>query len=213
MVKNLTPEKALIFRITHRDNVSWILENGLHCRNSTAADPKFVQIGNPDLIAKRTLRSVPCPPGGPLSDYVPFYFTPFSPMLYNVQTGWNGIAKRSASEIAILVSSLRTLGQGGIPFVFTDRHAYLAHATFSSDLNDLGNVDWALLQSRDFRRSDADPGKVERYQAEALVHRHLPTSALAGIVFNAESSASDARELASERGLSINVVAKPGWFF
>ena len=91
MSKDLNPQKALIFRIVHRDNVPWILDHGLHCRNSGSADPNYVEIGNPDLISKRNHHSVPKPPGGTLSDYVPFYFTPFSPMLLNITTGWGGI--------------------------------------------------------------------------------------------------------------------------
>ena len=46
---NLTPENSYIFRITHRDNVRWILNNGLHCRNSNVQDPNFIQIGNAGL--------------------------------------------------------------------------------------------------------------------------------------------------------------------
>ena len=68
----LSPDKALIFRITHIANVPWILANGLHCRSSAVQDPNFVEIGNPDLIDKRKHRIVPVPPGGALSDYVPF---------------------------------------------------------------------------------------------------------------------------------------------
>src|SRR3954470_12772585 len=94
-VNPLSPEKALVFRITHIANVPWILANGLHCRSSAMQDPNFVEIGNPDLIGKREHWAVPVPPGGRLSDYVPFYFTPYSPMLYNIKTGWNGIPKRS----------------------------------------------------------------------------------------------------------------------
>lgn len=30
--QTLTPEKGLIFRITHRDNVPWILENGVQVK-------------------------------------------------------------------------------------------------------------------------------------------------------------------------------------
>jgi hypothetical protein len=33
MSANLNPEKALIFRIVHRDCVEWILEHGLHARS------------------------------------------------------------------------------------------------------------------------------------------------------------------------------------
>lgn len=42
---NLTPERARIFRITHIDNVPWILENGLHCGSSNVRDSGFIQIG------------------------------------------------------------------------------------------------------------------------------------------------------------------------
>ena len=31
---SLNPQKALIWRIVHRDNIPWILDNGLHCGNS-----------------------------------------------------------------------------------------------------------------------------------------------------------------------------------
>jgi len=56
--------------------------------NGTLYDPNYRNIGNPDLIDKRSRRVVPIPPGGTLSDYVPFYFTPFSMMMYNIKTGY-----------------------------------------------------------------------------------------------------------------------------
>jgi len=46
----LTQEKGLIFRITHIDNVPWILRNGLHCASSSVLDPHFRRIGNQELI-------------------------------------------------------------------------------------------------------------------------------------------------------------------
>ncbi len=36
----LSPDKALIFRITHIANMPWILANGLHCPNSDIRDPR-----------------------------------------------------------------------------------------------------------------------------------------------------------------------------
>ena len=90
MSKSLTSRKALIFRVTHRDNVPWMLRNGLHSRKSATQDERYVAIGNQELIDKRHERAVPVQPGGTLSDYVPFYFTPYSPMLYNIRTGWGG---------------------------------------------------------------------------------------------------------------------------
>src|SRR5680860_1102219 len=114
MSSDLNPQKALIFRIVHRETLRWILDNGLHCRNSDVIDPRYVGIGNPELIDKRSHRLVPCQPGGTLSDYIPFYFTPFSPMMLNIKTGYGGIQKRQNGEIVILVSSLHRLTEENI---------------------------------------------------------------------------------------------------
>lgn len=48
------------------------------------------------------------------------------------------------------------------------RDAYLAWADFYTDLAHLDQIDWRVLQYRDFRRDDNDLGKTDRYQAEAL---------------------------------------------
>lgn len=93
MSKNLNPQKALIFRIVHIENVPWILDYGMHCRNSNTFDQKYISIGSEELIVKRSHREVPESPGGTLTDYIPFYFTPYSIMLYNIKTGFGGINK------------------------------------------------------------------------------------------------------------------------
>ncbi len=49
----LTPEKACIFRLIHRDNVPWVLANGLHSASSATKSPHWVPIGNRELIKKR----------------------------------------------------------------------------------------------------------------------------------------------------------------
>ncbi|MCP5140805.1 MAG: DUF4433 domain-containing protein [Gammaproteobacteria bacterium] len=210
--KNLNPEKAFIWRIVHRDNLPWIWANGLHCGNSALRSPAWVNIGNEDLIQKRATRPVPVAPGGALNDYVPFYFTPFSLMMYNIHTG-RGVLQRSNAEIVILVSSLPRLQELGIPFVFTDKHAKVALARFFSDTAQLDQVDWPLLQSRNFSRDPNDPEKLERYQAEALVHRHCPISALLGAVCYTDQIKHDIDAQLAGHGLNLDVHAMPGWYF
>jgi ssDNA thymidine ADP-ribosyltransferase, DarT len=73
---DLTPERALIFRITHVSNVPWILDYGLRCASLNILDPGFRPIGSAGSIEKRAPRSVPAAPGGALSDYIAFFFTP-----------------------------------------------------------------------------------------------------------------------------------------
>lgn len=211
--QNLNPNKALIWRIVHRDNLPWIWDNGLHCGNSTARSPSWINIGNQELISKRATRPVPVSPGGVLNDFVPFYFTPFSVMMYNIHTG-RGVPHRSNEEIVILVSSLPHLDANGIPYVFTDKHAKVEWARFYNNPSDLIAIDWSILQHRDFQRDDLnDPQKVERYQAEALVHRHCPISGLLGVVCYTDTMKHSIVQQLADRGLSLKVHARTQWYF
>lgn len=136
-------------------------------------------------------------------------------MLYNIKTGYAGMRQTPMSEIVILVSSLRTLVEQGVPFVFTDRHAYLlaADESFSSDLADLNRIDWKILQARDFRRDPNDPGKFERYQAEALVHRQMPVTTLLGIVCHGPTQEARLLRLEQDAGAELTLAVRPSWFF
>ena len=209
----LNPEKALIWRIVHRDNMHWILDNGLYCSNSEMFSSNWVNIGNEELIDRRKNRSVPVAPGGKLCDYVPFYFTPFSPMMYNIYTGRGGVGQRSNEEILILVSTLPKIHNEGFEFVFTDRHAYPETARYFNDVASLKEIDWQLLQTRNFQRNPDDPAQIERYQAEALIFKHLPLSALIGIVCYTDELKLELEEAMRQRGLNINIRRRQGWYF
>jgi ssDNA thymidine ADP-ribosyltransferase DarT-like protein len=212
MPLTLSPDQARIFRITHRDNLPWIMDHGLHASNGQIRDPNFRNIGNLDLVDKRSRRVVKVGPGGTLSDYVPFYFTPFSIMMFNIHTGYN-VRKVRNEEIVILVSSLHRVAELGVPFVFTDQHAYPLMANYFTDLKDLDRVDWDLLNRRDFKHEPDDPGKKERYQAEALVWRHLPVEALLGICcYNSVVDEEIKAELA-KRALEMQTIVQTGWYF
>lgn len=209
----ITPEDARIFRITHVENVEWILANGLHCSSSGTLDPSFTRIGNEDLIRKRPSRQVPIAPGGHLGDYVPFYFTPRSPMLYNIKTGCNGVPVVPMPDIVILVTSLPRLAQAGVPFVFSDRHAYMVAARFSSDVAELDRIDWEILRRSDFAKDPNDPGKMERYQAEALVHHHLPADKLDEIICCTDGRTDELQRLAADAGVGISIATTRECFF
>ena len=146
-----------------------------------------------------------------LSDYVPFYFTPRSPMAYRIRTGL-GVPLRPNAELVFIVSSVPKLIELGIEFVFTDRHAFMAAARWSSEPDDLEWIDWPLLQSIDFRRDDADLGKIDRYQAEALV-RHLPVSAIIGLACPDSTMCATLKTLVKGEGVMIPVATRPQFFF
>lgn len=208
----LNPERARIFRITHRDNVPWILDHGLHAPNGDVLDPNFRNIGNLDLIGKRAHRAVTVGPGGTLADYVPFYFTPFSIMMFNICTGYN-VRQVPNEEIVILVASLHRVAELGIPFVFTDQHAYPLMANYFTDLKDLDKVDWGLLNRRDFKHDPDDPGKKERYQAEALIWKHLPVQGLLGICSYTEAVDQGIKAELAKRKIEMQTIVQRNWYF
>jgi len=206
------PEEASIYRLVHRDNLSWILDNGMHCASSTVRDPGYVSIGKDDLIVRRALRKVPSFPGGTLADCVPFYFTPFSPMLLNIVTG-RGVSRREDAELLVLASRLWAAQAAGVSFVLTDRHAYSKLAVYRAGVDGLNAIDWALLQRRDFSRDPEDPEKQDRYQAEALLHRHLPVEALIGIICCTESVGRRVRREVEVRGLRLEISVRERGYF
>jgi ssDNA thymidine ADP-ribosyltransferase, DarT len=211
-VNLLNPTRALVFRITHRDNLLWVLENGLHAGTSSVRSAVWVSIGSDELINKRATHPVQIPPYGVLNDYVPFYFTPFSVMMKNIHSG-RSVPRRANSDIVILVSSLSRIQELGLPFLFTDSHAYYTWANYYNNLADLDKVDWKILQARDFRRDPDDLAKFERYQAEVLVHRHCPVEAILGLVcYNAEAETVINQHLEA-KALRLKVIARPNWYF
>lgn len=211
-MRKLSKENAYVFRITHIDNMPWIMKHGLHCRTSPVQDPTFRTIGDPDLILKRTARQVPAGRRGGLSNYVSFYFTPFSPMLYKIKTG-HGVPAVPMSDIVILATSLPRCVETETEFVFIDRHAYLVTARYFTDLKHLDQIDWKLIASRDFKRDTNRPDKVERYQAEALIYRHVPISTLLAIICYCPAAESRILEMQKAAGLSLRTVVNPDWFF
>jgi ssDNA thymidine ADP-ribosyltransferase, DarT len=211
--KRLTSEKALIWRIVHVKNVPWILSHGLHSGNSPIQSPDWVHIGNPELISRRATHPVPVGPMGYLNDYVPFYFTPFSPMMMNICSGRGDVQQRSNDEIVILVSSLHKVSELNLPFVFTDSHACYKWSNFYTDLVDLERIDWPILQARDFKRDPNDLAKFERYQAEALVHEHCPVRALKGLICYTDSIKNQLDTWLRTAQVEMPVYVRPKWYF
>jgi len=209
----LNAQHALIWRIVHCDNMPWLIQNGLHCANTTVQSNNWVTIGSKELIDKRSTRRVAIGSAGTLNDYVPFYFTPFSPMFYNIYTGHGDITRVSNENIVILVASLHDLKANHINFVFTDRHAYLQYAEFYKDLKCLSNIDWDILQRRDFRRDNNDPQKVERYQAEALIYKHYPIEQLKAIVCYSETEKSKIQGWLNQQNLNVRIEVRSDWYF
>ena len=133
-------------------------------------------------------------------------------MLYNIVTGY-GIERVPREEIVVFVVSLRHLAEREIDFVFTNQHALRAPARYFRDLADLDEVDWELLQRQDFQRNDEDPGKTDRYQAEALVWKHVPLDVLSGICCYDEVTQSGVQKAAEQADAQVRTAVRPLRYF
>ncbi len=103
--------------------------------------------------------------------------------------------------------------QLGIDFVFTNQHAYPAAAEYFNHLADLDRVDWPLLQSRNFQHDADDPGKKERYQAEALIWQHVPLEALSAICCYSDVVKDRVQRDIDERALEVGARVQSNWYF
>ncbi|MBD3884903.1 DUF4433 domain-containing protein [Phormidium tenue FACHB-886] len=62
---------------------------------------------------------------GTLTDYVPFYFAPCSPMLYAIHQGNVPTHSDGQEGVIYLGSTVETVQQANLSFVFTDGHGIM----------------------------------------------------------------------------------------
>ena len=89
-------EIRFAFRMVHIDNIDHIVKYGFVHKDSPYASPNYVPIGDVTVIESRVERQYE---GVSLSDCIPFYFGPRSPMLYVIQHGFNGVKHNQHSSI------------------------------------------------------------------------------------------------------------------
>jgi len=162
-----------IYRIVHKECLRTLLTRGvLYSPNLTPDDGlPYRTIHNESVQANRRVRSVP---GGPIHDYVPFYFGPLSVMLLNLKTGHVQGYEDGQEPIVYLVSSVQSIAQAGLPFVFSDGHGLASFTDWFDDPANLKAVDWDIVAARYWADSLDDNDRQRRKQAEFLVHRTVP---------------------------------------
>ncbi len=120
--------------------------------------------------------------------------------------------QRPMQDIVILVSSIDAVESHHLDYVFTNSHAYYQWTNFFTDKQDLDQIDWALLQRRDFSRDPNDLAKFERYQAEFLIYHHCPISAIIGICCYDDNVKQSIQQLINTFGITLDVYSRPNWY-
>jgi hypothetical protein len=87
MIAMINGNKKYCYRIAHIENLDYILDRGFVTKHHAQASSQYIHIGNREIIDVRSDMPVRMANYGDIGDYVPFYFTPRSIMLYNIITG------------------------------------------------------------------------------------------------------------------------------
>ena len=170
------PIPTPIYRIVHVDNLPVILQRGgLHAPNHLPNDGLIYRtIHNVDIQNVRQVRRIPLGLCGTIHDYVPFYFGPRSPMLYQLHTGWVAGYTEGQSPLIYLVSTVQAVVKAGLRWVFSDGHGIAIFTSWFDNLADLAKVDWDTVYARLWRDTVDDMDRQRRKQAEFLVHEFCP---------------------------------------
>lgn len=197
------------FRITHIDNIPYIEEYGLTRANSSLRNPDYVSIGDTAVITIRSNRHVK---GYILSDYLPFYFGPRSPMLYVIQNGYNGVRQVTPENIVYCIIRIDDIIASSKECIFTDGHALSGLTKFYnkallSKVNDIINYKDIYSSRWD---SEADLDLKRRKEAELLIKDDLEPQFVRGyVVYN-----DTVRQRMESFGINPNkIVVNAGYYF
>ena len=161
------------YHITEINNLISILENsGLYSEYENKRKCIIpVIIGYTNVKSIRSTKIVSERFNYTVNQYVPFYFTVRSPMLYVIYKRNPNLTYRLGQRsIIYLVSKLHYLINHNIHWYFTDMNAADSLATFYDNLDDLDKVDWKAVKALDWSNYDIKAKK----QAEVLVYKYFP---------------------------------------
>lgn len=210
-----------IYHITHIDNLSRILtEGGLVC-DAEAEQRELCarSIAHATLKQRRARTSVEknngatIAAGGVLADYVPFYFTNRSPMLFAIHkdavVGYDG----GQSSVIYLVSSVEMVAATEMSWCFTDGHADEEVSDFHDRLEELDQVDWNLMRDWSWHNKLSDPDRKRRKQAEFLVHQRFPWQHVAQISVINQAMAARVKALIQANDHQPCVTIEANWYY
>lgn len=206
--------KIWVYRIIPIQNLDIILRDGLYCKRAGRLDKGFVSIGSQEVIDQRETRKVKCYPDTVVNDYVPFYFSVRTPMLYNIITG-HGVPKSPQQDIIYLCCKLNELATGDFQWCFTEGNAAKAISRFFTSVDHIEQIDWHSVKSTDFRdaNADGDEDRVRKKHAEFLVKDHVPVAYIRSIVVLNAAIKSQVETILRSHSLTINVHVHTSFYF
>ena len=175
-------EIRFAFRMVHIDNIDHIVKYGFVHKDSPYASPNYVPIGDVTVIGSRVERQYA---GVSLSDCIPFYFGPRSPMLYVIQHGFNGVKQYNAQDIVYCAIALKDIVVSDIDCFFSDGHA-LNRMTKFYPKSELGRINDIVRYEDVYTKYWQGNGPFDdtkrKKEAELLVKDEIPPEYIRGFV-------------------------------
>lgn len=188
MVAGVRPiQDRPIFHFTDLGNVPGIVAaGGLHSDSlMTGGGYAFRACANEGIKSNRRTKPVPCPPGGVVADYVPFYYATRSPMMSAISYG-RVPGYTSNNNLIYFVSSLNAVHAAGLRWVCTDGNAATGITGFFTQWGELeANTDWDIMREKYW----GDNNGRHRRMAEFLVHQFVPLGVMLGVLTKSEQVA------------------------
>lgn len=196
------------------DNLKADLSEGLFAKLYAPKNPNRVDIGNTEIISERDNRDVSCYEGTVVNDYVPFYFSVKTPMLYNIFTG-RGVKQANQKNIIYLCIPLLELANNDFQWCFSNGNAAKKITEFYNDLKKLNKIDWHSIESEDFRidNADGDKDRIRKKHSEFLVKKYVPSDKIKGIAVCSSDIKSSVEEIVNELDMDIKVRVRKTFYF
>lgn len=161
-LKLLNQRQFKLYHMTHIENLSGILRDGLLSHN---AAKNIVDISNKDVNARRSKKDTVH--NQSLHDYVPMYFNPRNAMLYQKQSelGENLVVLEINKSVCLKNKT-----------IFTDKNAATDQCNFLYCLSQFEAIDWNKIYSKDWIESGVTFVDLKQaMMAECLVNSHVPS--------------------------------------
>jgi hypothetical protein len=196
------------------NNLESDLTHGLYSKLNAPENPLRQNIGNHEIISERDNRLVTCFPNTVVNNYVPFYFSIKTPMLYNIYTG-HGVPQLDQSNIVYLCIPLLDLANPNFQWCFTNGNAAKIITKYFTDLNDINEIDWRSITSEDFRHDndDGDEDRIRKKHSEFLIKDYVPNNIIKGIIVYNDRIKDIVQGVVDNLGLDISVIVKRNYYF